>query len=341
MKTIYFICLCLVFASCGGNLRNTFKAVDDKKYPKDAKMEVDVNNNASGALFTYKMYHYYENDMLASAETQEVSVKKFMQVAQASDTNRITQNTDLPKFLNLTDVLLLHLSNFEAKHNSGSVIYATSLRVFDPPYRKYDKAKEMGDSTSMAFALKERSYFVRKILAEEKVSLNSFSNFRIGRWYRRDGKIVIQLPAQSDEASTYFQMIGHEVNGNLHITHVSNPSTDLLSRRNDRENDLIEIKDHLSIAEPNPDDASMQFQRNDVSDLYMTFLKRVSNKDPLFEGYDQMRMIGRRKKWKIEEPLPVLSLECKVKSKKIAILYVVLKDGKGKYRSKKAKVTKM
>jgi hypothetical protein len=178
--------------------------------------------------------------------------------------------------------------------------------------RRYEKY--LKDSTNVRkknrfeSSIIERSHYVRQILKEDSIIFNSFGLIRIGTRERSGSRITIKLPAESDEATSYFKLLGTVTEEGVKLDYVTNPSSDLLSRRIDRVDDTLKITDFINIQ--GADTNGLNFKKIKNNSLYYKDLhagkkepgvrkrasKQLSVAQPISDlSYSSKKRLGRKK----------------------------------------------
>lgn len=162
--------------------------------------------------------------------------------------------------------------------------------------------------------IRERSFFIRqKIANNDTLDFTMMDTFYLGRWTKKtDSKgrstIQINLAANSDEATTWFEMDCFiNPKGSLVVESVSNNVVDLLSSRNQLEKKKIAIKDIMEIQ----------------GDSAMTFFKTPHRK-PIVTNFSYHRgKIKFSRRFSVNSTQPYNLIEC---------MAVYTKPGKSKCR---------
>ncbi len=149
--------------------------------------------------------------------------------------------------------------------------------------------------------IKERSFFIReKIANNDTLDFTMMDTFYLGRWTKKsdnNGRSIIQinLAANSDEATTWFEMdCVINSKGSLVVESVSNNVVDLLSSRNQLEKEKIAIKEIMEIQ----------------GDSAMTFFKTPKRK-PVVTNFRYHRgKIKFSRRFSVDTTLPYNVIEC-------------------------------
>jgi len=320
MKNIFYITLfSMSLCACGGNLNNAFKSKSSEDFSYQPLVHEGNPQNQAFILRIGETYVSREINTNTNTQ-QEVSYRIYKDVSHDHFHNdfsrRMTLKKGAPDMNSITDLILLYFIDFNGNKTSGKIIYANSLRVFDAPVhremRRYEKY--LKDTTNVRkknrfeSSIIERSHYVRQILKEDSIIFNSFGLIRIGTWERSGSRITIKLPAESDEATSYFKLLGTVTEDGVKLENVTNPSSDLLSRRIDKVDDTLKITDFINIQ--GADTNGLNFKALDNSSLYFKSLNKgkgakgirkrasheLSKAQPISDlSYGSKKRLGRKK----------------------------------------------
>jgi hypothetical protein len=320
MKNIFYITLFSIsLFACGGNLNNAFKTKSREDYSYEPLIQERNSQNQAFILRIGETYVSREINTNTNTQ-QEVSYRIYKDVSNDHFHNdfsrRMTLKKGGPDMNSITDLILLYFIDFNENKTSGKIIYANSLRVFDAPVhremRRYEKY--LKDTTNVRkknrfeSSIIERSHYIRQILKEDSIIFNSFGLIRIGTWERSGTQITIKLPAESDEATSYFKLLGTVTKEGVKLDYVTNPSSDLLSRRIDRVDDTLKITDFINIQ--GTDTNGLNFKKIKNNSLYYKDLhagkkepgvrkrasKQLSIAQPISDlSYGSKKRLGRKK----------------------------------------------